>query len=183
MYFLIKIIFFYTKNLFIRPKNCVQIIFYKGKYKKFRKIQFFSNIFTFLSVIRQNFEDNLRILANFRRFSCKNSKNLWISPIHFQKTTGFFYFFNKHYTFYTKNLFIRPKNCIPIIFYNEKCKKFRKNQFFGNIFVFLSVIRQNFEDYLKILANFGKCSHKNSKIYGFCPYVFQKLQVFFCIFK
>ena len=103
-------------------------------------------------------------------------------PIHFQKNTGFFIFFNKHYTFYTKNLFIRPKNCVQIIFYKEKYKKFRKNQFFGNIFTFLSVIRQNFEDNLRILANFGKFSRKNSKIYGFRPYVFQKLQFFFCIF-
>ena len=182
LYFLIKIIVFYTKNLFIRPKNCVQIIFYNEKYKKFRKNQFFSNIFTFLSVIRQNFEDNLRILANFRKFSRKNSKIYGFRPYIFKKLQGFLFFFNKHYTFYTKNLFIRPKNCIQIIFCNVKYKKFRKNQFFGNIFIFLSVIRQNFEDCLKILANFGKYSHKNSKIYGFCPYVFKKLQFFFCIF-
>ena len=66
LFFKIKIIVFYTKNISIRPKKCVQIIFYNEKYKKFRKNQFFSNIFTFLSVIRQNnFEDYLRILANF----------------------------------------------------------------------------------------------------------------------
>ena len=146
----IKIIVFYANNLFIRPKNCVQIIFYNEKYKKFRKNQFFSNIFTFLSVIRQNFEDNLRILANFGKFSHKNSIDF------FQKTTGFFIFFNKHYTFYTKNLFIRPKNCVQSILYKERCKKFRKNQFFSNIFTFLSVTRQNFEYNLRILANFGK---------------------------
>ena len=100
-------------------------------------------------------------------------------PIHFQKTTGFFIFFNKHYNFYTKNLFIRPKNCVQTILYNERCKEFRKNQFFSNIFTFLSVIRQDFEDNLRILANFGKFSHKNSKIYGFRPYVFKKLQSLF----
>ena len=100
-------------------------------------------------------------------------------PIHFQKTTGFFIFFNKHYTFYTKNLFIQPKNCVQTILYNERCKEFRKNQFFSNIFTFLSVIRQDFEDNLRILANFGKFSHKNSKIYGFRPYVFKKLQSLF----
>ena len=61
---------------------------------------------------------------------------------------------------------------------NETCKEFRKNQFFSNIFTFLSVIRQNFEDYLRILANFGKFSRKNSKIYGFRTYVFQKLHFF-----
>ena len=75
----------------------------------------------------------------------------------------FLFFFNKHYTFYAKNLFIRPKNCIQSILYNERCKEFRKNQFFSNTFTFLSVIRQNFEDDLRILANFGKFSRKNSK--------------------
>ena len=88
------------------------------------------------------------------------------------------YFLIKIIVFYTKNLFIRPTNCVQIIFYNEKYKKFRKNQFFSNIFTFLSVIRQNFEDNLRILANFGKFSHKNSKIYGFRPYIFKKLQGF-----
>ena len=182
--FLIKIIVFYTKNLFIRPKNCVQIIFYNEKYKKFRKNQFFNNIFTFLSVIRQNFEDNLRILANFGKFSHKNSKIYGFCTYVFKKLQGFFlYFLIKIIVFYTKNLFIRPKNCIQIIFYNETYKKFRKNQFFSNIFTFLSVIRQNFEDNLRILANFGKFLRKNSKIYGFRPYIFKKLQgvLFFLI--
>ena len=176
LYFLIKIILFYTKNLFIRPKNCVQIIFYNEKCKKFRKNQFFSNIFTFLSVIRQNFEDNLRILANFGNFSRKNSKIYGFRPYVFKNYS--FFFLNKHYTFYTKNLFIRPKNCVQIIFYSERCKEFRKNQFFCNIFTFLSVIRQNFEYNLRILANYGKFSRKNSKIYGFRPYVFKKLHFF-----
>ena len=90
----------------------------------------------------------------------------------------FFVFFNKDYTFYAKNLFIRPKNCVQSIFYNERWKKFCKNQFFSNIFTFLSVLRQNFEYNLRILANFGKFSHKNSKIYGFRPYVFKKLHFF-----
>ena len=72
----------------------------------------------------------------------------------------FFVFLNKDYTFYTINLFIRPKNCVQIIFYNERCKEFRKNQFFSNIFTFLSLTRQNFEDNLRILANFGKFSRK-----------------------
>ena len=94
----------------------------------------------------------------------------------------FYFFFSKHYTFYTKNLFIRPKNCVQSILYKERCKEFRKNQFFSNIFIFLSVIRQNFEYNLRILANFGKFSCQNSKIYGFRPYVFKKLQVFFFVF-
>ena len=88
------------------------------------------------------------------------------------------YFLIKTIGFYTKNLFIQPKNCVQIIFYNEKYKKFRKNQFFRNIFTFLSVISQNFEDNPRILANFGKFSRKNSKIYGFRPYIFKKLQGF-----
>ena len=97
----------------------------------------------------------------------------------FQKTTVFFlYFLIKNIVFYAKNLFIQPKNCVQIIFYNEKYKKFRKNQFFSNIFTFLSVIRQNFEDNLRMLANFGKFSRKNSKIFGFRQYIFKKLQGF-----
>ena len=113
---------FYTKNLFIWPKNCVQSIFYNERCKEYRKNQFFSNIFTFLRVIRQNFEDNLKILANFGKFSRKNSKIYGFRPYVFKKL-NFFFFFNKDYTFYTINLFIRPKNCVQSIFYNERCKK------------------------------------------------------------
>ena len=170
---------FYTKNLFIRPKNCVQSILYKERCKKFRKNQFFSNIFTFLSVTLQNFEDNLRILANFGKFLRKNSKIYGFRPYIFKKLH--FFFFNKDYTFCTINLFIRPKNCVQRIFYNERCKMLRKNQFFSKIFTFLSVTRQNFEYNLRILANFGKFSRQNSKLYGFRPYDFKKL-VFFLYF-
>ena len=148
---------FYTKNLFIRPKNYVQSILYNERCKEFRKNQFLSNIFTFLSVIRQNFEDYLRILANFGKFSRKNSKIYGFRPYVFKKLQVFFlYFFYKDYTFYTKNLFIRPKNCVQSILYKERCKEFHKNQFFSNIFTFLSVTRQNFQYNLRILANFGK---------------------------
>ena len=167
---------FYTKNLFIRPKNCVQRILYNERCKEFCKNQFFSNIFTFLSVICQNFEDNLRILGNFGKFSRKNSKIYGFRPYVFKKLH--FIFLIKIIVFYANNLFIQTKSCVQIIFYNEKYKKFRKNQFFSNIFTFLSVIRQNFEDNLRIFANFGKFSHKNSKIYGFCPYIFKKLRGF-----
>ena len=124
----------------------------------------------------------LRQPKNFSQFwkiFTSKLKNLRISPIRFQKTTvSFFVLFNKDYTFYTKNLFIRPKNCVQSILYKERCKKFCKNQFFSNIFTFLSVTLQNFEDNLRILANFGKFSRKNSKIYGFRPYIFKKLQFF-----
>ena len=115
------------------------------------------------------------------KFSRKNSEIYGFRPYIFKKLGFFSVFFNKDYIFYTKNLFIRPKNCVQSIFYNERCKKFHKNLFFSNIFTFLSVTLQNFEDNLRILASFGKFSRKNSKIYGFCPYVFKKL-VFFCIF-
>ena len=152
---------------------------YKERCKKFRKNQFFSNIFTFLSVTLQNFENNLRILANFGKFSRKTQKSTDFAHT-FSKNYRFF-FFNKDYTFCTINLFIRPKNCVQSIFYNERCKMLCKNQFFSKIFTFLSVIRQNFEYNLRILANFGKFSRQNSKLYGFRPYDFKKL-VFFLYF-
>ena len=186
LYFLIKDYTFYTKNLFIRPKNCVQIICYNERCKvqiicynerckEFSKNQFFGKIFTFLSVIRQNFEYNLRILANFGKFSCKNSKIYGFRPYVFKKLGSLLVLFNRDYAFYTKNLFIRPKNCFQSILYKERYKKFCKNQFLSNIFTFLSVTHQNFEYNLRILANFGKFSCKNSKIYRFRPYVFRKL--------
>ena len=168
---------FYTKNLFIQPKNCVQSILYKERCKEFHKNKFFSNIFTFLSVTRQNFEYNLRILANFGKFSRKNSKIYGFHPYVYKKL-NFFVFFNKDYTFYTKNLFIRPNNCFQSILYKEICKMFSKNQFSSNIFTFLIVKHQNFEYNLRILANFGKFSRKNSKIYLFRPYVFKKVGFF-----
>ena len=132
-------------------------------------------------MIRQNFEDNLRILANFGKFSCKNSKIYGFRPNVFKKLVSFLVFFNKDYTFYTKNLFIRPKNFFQSILYKERYKKFGKNQFFSNIFTFLSVTLQNLGDNLRILANFGKFSRKNSEIYGFRPYVLKKTMFFLYI--
>ena len=123
-------------------QNLFQSILYNKRCKKFRKNQFFSNIFTFLSIIRYNFESNLRILANIEKFSRKNSKIYGFRQYVLKTPLFFFVFFNKDYTFYTKNLFIRPKNCVQSVFYNERCKKFRKNEFFSNIFTFLNVIRQ-----------------------------------------
>ena len=175
---------FYTKNIFICPKNCVQIFFCNETCKEFRKNQFFSNIFTFLSVIHQNFGDYLRILANFGKFSCKNSKIYGFRPYVFEKLQfSFFVFFNKYYSFFTLKIYsFGPKIAFKAIFTTENTKSFVKINFFSNIFTFLSVICQNFEDNLRILANFGIFSHKNSKIYGFCPYFFKKLQVFFLYF-
>ena len=181
MYYLIKIIVFYTRNLFIRPKNCVQIIFYNEKYKKFRKNQFFSNIFTFLSVIGQNLTDNLKILANFGKFSRKNSKIYGFRPYIFKKLQRFLFFLINIILFILKIYSFGPKIAFKV-FCTTKDAEFRKNQSFSNIFTFLSVIRQNFEDNLRILANFGKFSPKNSKIYGFRPYVFKKLQFSFFAF-
>ena len=115
-------------------------------------------------------------------FHVKTQKSTDFAHTFSKPTVFFLYFLIKIILFYTKNLFIRPKNCVQIIFYNERCKEFRKNQFFSKIFTFLSVIRQNFEYNLRILANFGEFSRKNSKIYGFRPYVFKKLQVVFFLY-
>ena len=64
------------------------------------------------------------------------------------------------------------------MFYNKRCKKFRKNQFFSNIFTLLSITRQNFENNLRILANIEKFSHKDLKIYGFRQYVLKNYSFF-----
>ena len=182
LFFLINIILFTLKIYSFGPKIPFKAFCTTKDAKSLVKINFLVTFFTFLSVICQNFEDNLRILANFGKFSRQNSKIYRFRPYVFKKLQFFFVFFNKDYSFYTKNLFIWPKNCVQIIFYNEKYKKFRKNPFFSNIFTFLSVMHQNFEDNLRILANFGKFSCKNSKIYGFRPYVFKKLQFSFFVF-
>ena len=95
-------------------------------------------MFTFLNVIRQNFEYNLRMLANFR---AKTQKSMDFACT-FSKSYSFFFFgfCKKDYTFYTKKS----------IFYNERCSKFHENQLFSNIFTFLNVIRQNFGYNLRI---------------------------------
>ena len=49
------------------------------------KIRFLVTFFTFLSVIRQNFEYNLRILANF----CVKTQKSMTSNVHFKKTIFF----------------------------------------------------------------------------------------------
>ena len=173
MYFLIKIILFTLKNYLFAPKIAFKIFFTTKHAKSFVKINFLVTFLHFQVWYAKNFEDKLRILANFGKFSRKNSKLYRFRPYVFKTYSNFFlYFLIKIILFYTKNIFIRPKNCVQIIFYNEKCKKFCKNQFLSNIFTFLSVIRQIFEYNLRILANLGKFSRKNSKIYGFRPYVF-----------
>ena len=71
---------FYTKNLVFATKDAQSIV----------KIRFLVTYFTFLSVIRQNFEYNLRILANFR----VKTQTSMILPVHFQKTS-FLWIFKK----------------------------------------------------------------------------------------
>ena len=80
--------------------------------QSFVKISFFSNIFTFLSVIRQSFEYNLRIFANF---GVKTQKSTDSAHMVFKKLQLFFGFFNKEYTFYTKNLFFTMKDIQSIV--------------------------------------------------------------------
>ena len=67
-------------------------------------------MFTFLSEIHQNFEYNLRILANFG-VKTQRSKDFAHT---FSKNYSFF-FLNKDYTFYTKNLFFTTKNAQSIV--------------------------------------------------------------------
>ena len=78
--------------------------------QSFVKISVFINMFTFLIVIRQNFEYNLRILANFR---AKTQKSMDFIR-RFSKNKYFFFggggFFNKDYTFYIKNLFFTTRD-------------------------------------------------------------------------
>ena len=135
MYFLIQFIHFTRKIYSFGLKIAFKAICTTKDAKSFVKINF-SNIFTFLSVTRQNFEYNLRILANFGKFSGKNSKIYGFCPFVFKNLHFFFVFFNKNYTFYTINLFIQTKNCVQSIFYNKRCKKFRKNQFFSKFLYF-----------------------------------------------
>ena len=126
MVFLIKIIVFYTKNLFIRPQNCIQIIFYNEKYKKFRKNQFFSNIFTFLSVIRQNFEDNLRILANFGKFSHKTQKPMDFAHILKKNYRVFLFFLINILLFTLKSYSFGPKIAFKAFCTTKDAKSFVK---------------------------------------------------------
>ena len=89
-------------------------------------------MFTFLSVICQNFEYNLRIFYNFR---VKTQKSMECA-FAFSKYYFFFFFgFFKKYTFYTKNLFFTTKDA----------QSFVKISGLVTFFTFLSVILPNFE--------------------------------------
>ena len=70
-------------------------------------------MFTFVSVIRQNFEYNLRILANFR---VKTKKSMDFA-VTFSKSNSFLGggdFLKKIIFFYTKNLFFTTKDALSI---------------------------------------------------------------------
>ena len=69
-------------------------------------------MFTFLTLIRQNFEYNLRILANFR---IKTQKSTHFAYTFSKNYSFFFGFFNKDYSFYTKNLFFTTKDAQSIL--------------------------------------------------------------------
>ena len=110
-----------------------------------------------------------------------------------QKSTDFAHTFSKNYSFFLYFLIKIILFTLKIYSYGPKiefkpfctmkdAKEFRKNQFSSNIFTFLIVTHQNFEDNLRILANFGKFSRKNSKIYLFRPYVFKKVVFFFFVY-
>ena len=86
---------FYTKNLVFATKDAQSIV----------KIRFLVTFFTFLSVIRQDFEYNLRILANFRI----KTQTSMILPVHFKKTS-FFYFLKNIILFTLKIYFFTTKD-------------------------------------------------------------------------
>ena len=145
--FLKKDYIFYTKNLFFTTKDALSIV----------KNQLFSNMFTYLSVIRRNFEYNLRIFANFP----VKTKTPTDFAHMFSKKLVFFWIFNKDCTFYTKNL-VFAQSIVKI-------------RFLVTFFTFLSVIRQNFEYNLRILSNFCVKTQKSmiSNVH------FQKTSFFF----
>ena len=63
-------------------------------------------------------------------------------------------FFNKDYTFYTKNLFFTMKDA----------QSFVKISYLVTCLYFLSVICQNFEYNIRILANFGVKTQKSTDL-------------------
>ena len=77
--------------------------------------------------------------------------------------------------FFTLKIYLfAPKLVSKHFFTTKDAKSFAKINFLVT-FLPLSITRQHFENNLRILANIEKFSGKNSKIYGFCQYVFKKL--------
>ena len=91
-------------------------------------------------------------------------------------------FFNKDYSFFTLKIYSFGPKIAFKAFFKIIDAEFRKNQFFSNIFTFLSVIRQNLDENLRILANFGKFSHKTQKSMDFAHTFSKNLQGFFYFF-
>ena len=122
-------IIFVTLKIIYSAQNWFQSIFYNERYKKFRKNKFFSNIFTFLSITRQTFEDNLRILANIEKFSRKNSKIYGFSKYVLKKPIVFFYFLIKIILFTLKIYLFAPKIAFKAFFTRKHAKSFVKINF------------------------------------------------------
>ena len=105
-------------------------------------------MFTFLSVISQNFEYSLRILANF-----------WVKT---QISSDFARTFSKNYSFSFLDFLIQIiLLTLKIYFLQRKMSKYLKNEYFSNVLTFLSVIRQKFEYNLRMLANFRVKTQKS----------------------
>ena len=93
------------------------------------KNQFYSKIFKFLGVTRQKFEYNLRILANFEKFSRQNSKLYGFRPYDFKKL-GFFLFFLIKIIFFTQKIYLfGPKIAFKPFFTIKDAKNFVKIYF------------------------------------------------------
>ena len=129
MSFLLKIILFTLKIYLFGPKIAFKAIFTTKDAKSLVKI-IFSNIFTFLSVIRQNFEYNLRILANFGKFSCKNSKIYRFRPYVFKKLQFLFLSFLIKIILFTLKIYsFGPKIAFKAFCTRKDAKGFAKINF------------------------------------------------------
>ena len=82
----------FTLKIYSFGPNIAFKSFFTTKDAEFRKNPFFCNIFTFLSVIRQNFEYNLRTLANFGKFHVRTKKSMDFAHT-FSKNYRFFFVF------------------------------------------------------------------------------------------
>ena len=116
-------------------------------------------------------------------FHVKTKKIYGFRQYIFKKLQGFLFFLINIILFGLKIYSFGPKIAFKAFCTTKDAKSFVKINFLVTFLHFLSVIRQNFEDNLRILANFGKFSHKSSKIYEFRKYVFIKLQSLFLYFS
>ena len=121
MSFLIKIILSTLKIHLFGPKIAFKAFFTTKDAKCFVKIDFLVNFFTFLSITLQNFEDNLRILPNFGKFSRKNSKIYGFRPYVF-KTPVFFYILMK-IIFFTLKIYLFDPKLVSKHFLQQKMQK------------------------------------------------------------